>query len=62
MTKKEALKEFRREIMPFIRYAHEQNGVIDRPRRLEAWNVFTDILCKLGEITDHQHETWVGPF
>ena len=62
MTKKEALKEFRQEIMPFVRYAYDQNGVINKPARLEAWNVFTDNLCKLGEITIHQYETWVGPF
>lgn len=35
---------------------------LDKIARWEAWNNFTDMLCKDGQITDHQYSTWVSPF
>lgn len=26
------------------------------------WNDYTDYLCKDGQITDHQYNTWTNPF
>jgi len=28
----------------------------------EAWNNFTDALCKYRQITDRQYDTWDNPF
>jgi hypothetical protein len=55
MTKKEALAEFREYILPFI-----PKG--DIPAKCEAWNDFTDGLCKDRRITSKQYDTWVNPF
>ena len=53
MTKQQALSEFR-----------EIGGVIkgDEIYTRENWNNFTDSLCKRGEITDRQYNTWTNPF
>lgn len=34
----------------------------DRPALREAWNDFTDDLCKSGVITPKQYDTWLNPF
>ena len=62
MTKEEALQYFREYILPVIKETYEQNGKPDIVARREAWNNFTDALCKDGEITPRQYETWTGPF
>jgi len=53
MTKKEALYQFR-----------NVGGVVkgDPIFTRENWNDFTDYLCKSGEITMQQYETWTNPF
>jgi hypothetical protein len=61
MTRREALTEFKRTILPLVQARHERNGVIDRPARREAWNNWTDALCKEGRITMKQYETWAAP-
>ena len=33
----------------------------DWPARSEAWNNYTDMLCKDGQITSKQYETWAHP-
>ena len=33
----------------------------DKPQLREAWNNFTDGLCKSGQITMRQYETWTHP-
>ena len=33
----------------------------DKPCLREAWNNFTDGLCKSGQITMRQYETWQHP-
>lgn len=62
MTKKEALAEFKENIMPVIRERYEQDGVPDGPARCEAWNNFTDALQKDGRITRYQCDNWTNPF
>ena len=34
----------------------------DREAVREAWGIYTDELCKAGEITAKQYETWTNPF
>lgn len=58
MTKKQALKLFRELYPPEALRILSQDVVARR----EAWNDFTDALCKSGEITLKQYETWVNPF
>ena len=53
MTKAEALKLFR-EI--------DNSPKGDTVWRREAWNNFTDALCKNRQITSRQYDTWVNPF
>lgn len=55
MTKAQALDCFRKTILPSIP-RH------DKVMRREAWNNFTDSLCKAGEITLKQYESWENPF
>lgn len=58
MTKVQALRRFRRDVMPDVvaRY-----GRHDKPACREAWNNWTDGLHRDGEITTRQYETWEGP-
>jgi hypothetical protein len=59
MTKADALALFRDQVLPVVKY---QYGKGDRVAIREAWNNYTDALCKEGQITMRQYETWVGPF
>jgi len=61
MTKREAVIEFKRDILPLVRETYEQDGRVDRPARAEAWNNWTDALCKDKRITPKQYETWGHP-
>ena len=55
MTKAEALKEFRFLFRPFIKRG-------DAIAARQAWNNWTDALCKEGAITLNQYENWGQPF
>lgn len=60
MTKKQALAEFKE-------LYHRQDfigidGRLDKVARCEAWNQFTDELCKCNEITEAQYHNWTNPF
>lgn len=54
MTKKEALAQFCDQELPTIPRD-------DQPHLDQAWNDFTDSLCKAGEITDRQYRNWTHP-
>jgi len=54
MTKKEAKEQF-------IELYLNKIPMNDGPMLAEAWNEFTDYLCKNGEITEHQYNTWTHP-
>ena len=41
---------------------HNGKPYVDRPMRDQAWNNYTDALCKSRDITERQYETWVSPF
>lgn len=59
MTKKEAVEEFKRDILPHV---IERYGKNDKPACREAWNNYTDALCKSGLITQYQYNSWLHPF
>ncbi len=58
----DAVIYFENEILPQIRMTEaESGGGRDWPMRREAWNNWTDALCKDGEISDWQYENWSQP-
>jgi len=59
MTKQEAIRDFRGSILPEV---INQYGTNDRPAVRTAWHQYTDGLCKDGQITQKQYDTWIGPF
>jgi hypothetical protein len=62
MTKLQAMKIFKEEILPSIIKRYESDGIKDKPARAEAWNNFTDSLCEDGQITNKQYNNWTNPF
>lgn len=61
MTKREAIGLFKQSVWPQIKSAHGYSDT-DKPAIREAWNDYTDALCKGGNITMRQYETWTHPF
>ena len=60
LTKKQALETFRADILPEVvaRY-----GLFDdKPAISEAWNDYTDGLCRDGKISIKQYDRWGNPF
>ena len=57
----EAVERFKEHVLPYVREAYEADGVPDWPARREAWNNFTDLLCKDYEISDWQYMNWHQP-
>lgn len=60
MTKAEALADFR-EIWDEV-VANNPRARGDSIMKREAFNNYTDALCKDRRITPHQYETWSNPF
>jgi len=60
MMKTEVVALFKEVVLPAIQ-KREQANRIDEVMRREAWNNFTDMLCKERTITLHQYETWSHP-
>ena len=58
LTWKQACNQFEYIHLPVIKLAFEKDGVPDWPARREAWNNWTDHLCKNKEISDWQYENW----
>lgn len=54
-TKKKALKEFKE-------YYLEGIPKWDAIAKREAWNNYTDMLCKNNYITNYQYENWTNPY
>lgn len=59
MTKREAVREFKEEVLPLV---VKEFGSTDVPARDQAWNDWTDDLCKGKRITQKQYDTWTHPF
>lgn len=53
MTYKDAVQEFKRNL---------RNGEYDYWTVQEMWAAYTDAMCKAGEITQKQWNTWATPF
>jgi hypothetical protein len=58
MLWRQAVEQFDTELLPMIKLMYEQDGIPDWPARREAWNNWTDSLCKDGVISDWQYENW----
>ena len=58
MTWEQACEQFESEVFPCVQAQYEQDGVPDWPARREAWNNWTDSLCKNGQISDWQDANW----
>jgi len=54
-SQREARKIFNEEVKPAV-VAHY--GKNDRPALDEAWNNWTDMLCKEGRISSRAYDTW----
>jgi len=60
VNKSKALSEWRGCYLPIVR-GRETDGVPDYPARNVSWSYYTDGLCKAGEITLKQYESWSSP-
>jgi hypothetical protein len=49
-----ALETFTHTELPAVKAQHEQDGIIDRPARREAWCNWVDYLNKEGRISDYE--------
>ena len=65
-TKAEALALFKENELPMIKEQEAQYKVgrykVDSIARRMAWNDFTDMLCKGGQISESQYNRWSNPF
>jgi len=61
VTRDEAIIEFEENVLPWTIETYEQDGILDGPARREAWNNWTDSLCKDGVISDWQYANWSCP-
>jgi len=61
MTRDQAINEFKLFVLPTVIEHNEQDGQIDECARSEAWNNWTDGLCKDNQISDWQYENWTQP-
>jgi hypothetical protein len=61
MTETECHDLFVENILPLVQEQYEQDGIPDIPARCEAFNNWTDSLCKDGVITDEQYNNWGHP-
>lgn len=58
MTKREAVREFRELFSSLLIQGKNR----DQPAIDQAWNDWTDGLCKDKQITQKQYDTWEHPF
>ena len=61
MTRDEAIEQFDNYVLPVVIQLHEQDGQFDECARSEAWNNWTDAMCKDGQISDWQYANWSHP-
>ena len=59
MLHTQAVEMFTNDIVPVIPTLHD--GTIDTIATSEAWNNWTDSLCKNRVISDWQYENWSHP-
>jgi len=61
MTWKQAVGYFNSNVLPSVKLQHEADGIKDLSARRQAWNNWTDFLCKENTISDWQYENWSQP-
>ena len=61
VLREQAIEHFDRFILPIVQAYHEQDGEPDWPARSEAWNNWTDSMCKNNQISDWQYNNWSHP-
>ena len=61
LTFEEVEDLFIEHIMPYVYEEYEKDCIPDWPARREAWNDYTDSLCKDGEITEEDYNNWDQP-
>jgi len=61
VTRAEAIIEFEENVLPRVIEIYEQDGIPDIPARSEAWNDWTDSMCKTRWISDWQYANWSCP-
>jgi hypothetical protein len=63
MTKKQAVHNFRQDLLPGIVEAEATRPPAskDWPKRRYVWSVYTDTLQKSGQITESQYDRWQTP-
>ena len=61
MTKLQAVKIFKRKILPQIKEVEEDYITKDSCLCSRVWSYFTDSLCKNGDITESQYNRWSTP-
>lgn len=61
MTKRDATRLFKENILPGVKILHEQDGKPDWPARSESWSFFVDSLEREGEISPKQFANWLAP-
>ena len=59
-TKAQVLEQFRYNWSVLTKQQPQWKG--DTIAKREAWNDFTDMLCKDGDITMNQYNNWSNPF
>ena len=53
-TQTVVFNRYAEEVLPYIKDAHEQDGIVDIPARRESWCNFVDSLNKNSEISDYE--------
>lgn len=60
LTKKTVIAMFREMWADAVEHDSSLRG--DTIAKQQAWNDYTDGLCKDGDISHHQYNTWSNPF
>jgi len=51
----------KKQVESIYKETHPDFRTWDKGRKRLSWDLFTDSLCKDGEITNHQYFSWVRP-
>ena len=62
LTKKQAFHTFKGVLKEEIKLGYWTYSKSDVTAVREAWNNYTDGLCKSGYISERQYDTWTNPF
>jgi hypothetical protein len=60
LTKAQAVAQFKEGLPPNAFMGLDNK--LDKIARWQAWNDYTDMLCKDGQISNYQYSSWVGPY